>query len=121
MTRVLALFATAGLLLAPAAGLAQVDNPGPVTRLRACLASGSAGAPRDSLQSAVVAVRSLCYTQIRRALQARLRVVDARFGGPAATLTPAQADARAQAREAEIRRFNDEVAAAISNFTKLTQ
>jgi hypothetical protein len=86
-------------------------------RLRACLVSGSAGAPRDSLLSAVVAVRSLCQTQINRLRDFRLHEVDRGFGSPEA----GRQDALEQARKAAIFSLNDEVARAISNFTGLTE
>ena len=89
-------------------------------RLGACLASGSAGAPRDSLLNAVVAVRSLCHTQIRRVQDTRLRAVDASFGLPGAKLTASQLDERDHARQNATRQLNDEIALAISNFTGLT-
>ena len=91
------------------AGEAQLER-----RLRACLVSGSAGAPNDSLLSAVVAVRSLCHTQINRLRDFRLREIDARLGA-------ARQDELDRARDAETRRLNDEVARAIANFTGLTE
>ena len=90
-------------------------------RLRACLVSGSAGAPRDSLLSAVVAVRSLCYTQIRRVREFRLAAVDASFGLPEARLGASRQDELDRARDAATRKLNDEIALAISNFTGLTK
>ena len=113
-----AVFALAALALAPVASPAQ-ESPNPESRLGACLAAGAGGAPRGSLESAVVALRSLCYAQIKRVLNARLRVVDARFGPPDAKLPPSRAFARAEAREAETRRFNNEIAVTISNLTGL--
>jgi hypothetical protein len=98
------------------AGEAQLER-----RLRACLVSGSAGAPKDSLLSAVVAVRSLCHTQIIRLRDFRLRDIDARFGLPEARLSAARQDELDRARDAETRRLNDEVARAIANFTGLTE
>ena len=89
-------------------------------RLRACLVSGSAGAPRDSLISAVVAVRSLCYTQIRRVREFRLAAVDEGFGLPEARLTASRPDELDRARDTATRQLNDEIALAISNFTGLT-
>jgi len=89
-------------------------------RLRACLVSGSAGAPTESLLGAVMAVRSLCHTQINRLRDLRLREVDASFGLPETRLTPARQDELDRVRDAETRRLNDEVARAISNFTGLT-
>ena len=85
-------------------------------RLRACLVSGSAGAPRDSLLSAVVAVRSLCHTQINRLRDFRLRQVDTETRP-----TAVYQDELDRARDVETRRLNDEVARTISNFTGLTE
>ena len=59
---------------------AQDDAATLERRLRACLVSGSAGAPRDSLLNAVVAVRSLCHTQINRVRDLRLETIDGSFG-----------------------------------------
>ncbi len=117
--------ALAVLLAATAAvPLAAQDDTDAATlerRLRACLVSGSAGAPRDSLLSAVVAVRSLCYTQINRLRDLRLETVDADFGLPEARLSPARQDELARARDLETRRLNDEIARAIATFTGLTE
>jgi len=113
-----AAFALAALALAPLAAPAQ-ESPDSESRLGACLAAGAGGAPRGSLESAVVALRSLCYAQIKRVLNARLRVVDARFGPPDARLPPSRANVRAEARSAETRRFNNEIAVTISNLTGL--
>lgn len=88
-------------------------------RLRACLTAGSSGAPRDSLVAAVVAVRSLCYTQIRRLEAFRLGEVDRQFGLPEAELTGAERDRWEEARNRERRALNHEIAMAISNFTGL--
>jgi len=90
-------------------------------RLRACLVSGSAGAPTDSLLSAVVAVRSLCYTQIIRLRDFRLREIDTSFGLPEARPNAVRQDELDRARDAETRRLNDEIARSISNFTGLTK
>jgi hypothetical protein len=110
------LAATAAVPLA-----AQDDAAALERRLRACLVSGSAGAPRDSLLSAVVAVRSLCHTQINRMRDLRLETVDAAFGLPEARLSPARQDELARARDLEMRRLNDEIARAIATFTGLTE
>ena len=89
-------------------------------RLRACLTAGAPGAPRDSLTAAVVALRSLCHTQIRRVREDRLATVDASFGLPEARLSASEQDELERARDAATRRLNDEIALAISNFTGLT-
>lgn len=90
-------------------------------RLRACLTSGSAGAPRSSLVDAVVAVRSLCYTQIRRLEDLRLDEIDRQFGLPEAQLTPAERDRWKEARDREQRSLSQEIALGMSNFTGLAQ
>ena len=112
-------------LLSMAAPLAAQDDAADrdqlERRLRACLTSGSAGAPRDSLQAAVIAVRSLCYTQIRRLEDLRLGEVDRRFGLPEAELTAAERERWEDARTRERRALNHEIAMAISNFTGLAQ
>jgi hypothetical protein len=112
------------LLAAAAAPLAAQDDLSDEAllerRLRACLVSGSAGAPRDSLLAAVVAVRSLCYTQINRVRDFRWREIEGSYGLPDARLTLAEQDALEQARDAAERRLNDEIAQAIANFTGLT-
>jgi hypothetical protein len=118
--KALVILAAAALVLAPVSAPAQESVPDSESRLGACLAAGAGGAPRDSLEHAVVALRSLCYAQIKRVLAARLRVVDARFGPPDAKLPPSRANARAEARAAETRRFNNEIAVTISNLTGLT-
>jgi hypothetical protein len=111
------------LLGAIAAPLAAQDDPSdgaPLERrLRACLTSGSAGAPRDSLEAAVVAVRSLCYTQIRRVREFRLAAVDASYGLPEAQLTAERQDELERARDLATRKLNDEIALAIAEFTGL--
>ena len=61
----------AALALLLAAAPATAEAPDATDRLGACLVSGSAGAPRDSLLAAVVAVRSLCHTQISRVREER--------------------------------------------------
>ena len=89
-------------------------------RLRACLTTGAPGAPRESLTAAIIALRSLCYTQIRRVREFRLAPIDASFGLPGARLTASQQDKLGRARDATTRQLNDEIALAISNFTGLT-
>ena len=89
-------------------------------RLRACLVTGAPGAPRDSLVAAVVALRSLCYTQIRRVREFRLAEIDAGFGLPEARLSASQEAERERAHDAATRALNDEIALAVANFTGLT-
>ena len=112
-------------LLAPAAPLTAQDEPvAPAlleSRLGACLSAGSGGAPRDSLTSAVVALRSLCHTQIRRVREVRLAAVDASFGLPEARLSASRQDELDRARDQATRQLNHEIAFAISNHTGLTQ
>jgi hypothetical protein len=117
MIRTLALVVA---MAASAAPLAAQDDSYPVLerRARACLSNGAAGAPRDSLLSAVVALRSLCAPQITRLRAARLAEVDAGFP-PDRNLTATQRDARERARDTARRQLNDEIALAISNFTGL--
>ena len=113
----LAAVAIAGLLLAaPAAAAPSAED-----RLGACLVSGSAGAPGDSLMSAITAVRSLCYTQIKRVRADRLEAVDARFERTGERLTREQRDERDRARDAATRQLNDEIARVIAAHTGLTQ
>ena len=51
------------------------------SRLRACAHSGSAGAPRDSLQVAVAAVRALCTPQLKRVRQISDQQINANHAG----------------------------------------
>lgn len=92
---------------------AQTDEGVPydlaVSRLRACITSGAAGAPRDSLHSAVVAIRSLCGAQIARVRDQR--VADATRG-----LTGEEAKA---AETRAILALNDEIARTIAAMTGL--
>ena len=86
-------------------------------RLRACLAAGAPNAPRESLLAAVLALRSLCYTQINRVEDVRLREVDASFGLPEAQLTEADEDRLTHQRHLATRRLNHEIGMAVSSFT----
>ena len=73
-------FALGGLMAAlavPALADEPVSEPLALSRLRACVTSGAAGAPRDSLAAAVVAVRSLCHPQLTAAYRAADRRVAA--------------------------------------------
>jgi hypothetical protein len=88
-------------------------------RLRACLAAGAPGAPKDSLLAAIVALRSLCYTQIRRVEEVRLQQVDRRFGLPDARLTASERDSLDRERDLARRQLAQEIAMAVSNFTGL--
>jgi len=90
-------------------------------RLRACLAAGAPGAPKDSLLAAIVALRSLCYTQINRVESVRLQEVDRSFGLPEAELTITQRNELSRARELATRRLNHEIGMAVSNFTGLQE
>jgi len=111
------------LLAAAAAPLAAQDDLSNQAllerRLRACLAAGAPASPRDSLLTAVVALRSLCYTQINRVHALRLREVDRSFGLPKARLTASDRNRLAEARRLATRRLGHEVALAVSSFTGL--
>ncbi|MGC1270797.1 MAG: hypothetical protein WA842_09410 [Croceibacterium sp.] len=78
MRRILAFAAAAALVTGSAASAAdaQAGYDDAIKRLNACLSAGSAGAPRDSLAAAATALRSLCYTQIRRAHERRELLVE---------------------------------------------
>lgn len=112
------------LLAAAVPAAAQVDYPSDEKSLerslRTCLTTGAPGAPRGSLEEATVALRSLCYTQIRRLREFRLAEVDKKFEQPATVLTPSEREAYESAREAAIRGLNDDITLAISNFTGLS-
>ena len=100
------------LALAPAMPASAQEALSPAqaeTRLRGCLQSGSAGAPRAGLRAAVVAVRALCKPQIDR-------VADDRVATATTGLTGDDAE---QAKQRAIRQLNDEIALAIANFTGL--
>ena len=79
------------------------------TRLRGCLQSGSAGAPRTGLYASVAAVRALCKPQIDRVAEDRVA---------AATQGLTDEDAE-RAEKRVVRQLNDEIAYAIANFTGL--
>ena len=108
--------------MAPLAAQGDVSDEALLQRrLRACLTAGAPGAPRDSLASAVAALRSLCYTQFRRLRELRLREVDAPFGLPNKTLSRDEQEQLGHARDRATRQLDGEIALAISNFTGLTQ
>ena len=90
-------------------------------RLRACIAGGAPGAPKDSLLAAIIAVRSLCYTQINRVKDARLHELDRSFGLPEASLTARQRNELSRERELATRRLNHEIGMAVSNATGLAE
>ena len=90
-------------------------------RLGACLTAGAAGAPRESLTSVVVALRSLCHTQIRRVREFRLQAIDESFGLPEQTLTRREQAELDRVRDRTTRALNDEIAVVVSNLTGLTQ
>ena len=110
----------AGLAVPVPAQNVASDEAALVRKLRDCLTAGAPGAPRDSLTSAVVALRSLCYTQIRRVRDVRLRAIDERFGLPEASLTQREHEELERARDLATRHLNDEIAVAVANFTGLT-
>jgi hypothetical protein len=102
MLRTLAL---AVLLLAtPASASAEeLNHEQAMKRMEACLSSGAPSAPRESLTAAAIQLRALCKPQIDRVRDLRLAGVE-----------------DAAARDAIIRRLNDEVAFAIANYTGLS-
>ena len=106
----LSLALAAGLVSSPTLSAQETLSPQQAeTRLRDCLQSGSAGAPRTGLRAAVVAVRALCKPQIDR-------VADHRIAEATQGLTGDEAE---QARQSAILQLNDEIARAIANFTGL--
>lgn len=112
-------------LLAAAAPLAAQnivanDDDQAEQRLRVCLSTGAPGAPRESLAAAITALRSLCYNQIARVRDVRLKKVDEDLRLPRIGLTPNQQIERERARDAAERKLNDEIARAVSAFTGLT-
>ena len=69
----LSLALAAGLVSSPTLSAQETLSPQQAeTRLRGCLQSGSAGAPRTGLRAAVVAVRALCKPQIDRVADDRV-------------------------------------------------
>ena len=115
---VAALLSTVAAPLAAQDGLSDEDLA--VRRLRACLTAGAAGASKDSLLAAVMALRSLCYAQINGLRNIRLGRVDASFGLPEARLSAGRQEDLERARDAAERRLDDEIAQAVSRFTGLT-
>lgn len=97
----------------------QLNRQQAIKRLDACLSSGAAGAPRSSLQAAVIALRTLCRPQIDRVLGQRYAEIDAGFGLPGAKLTPGQQDERAKRRDNARQMLNREIAVAVSRYTQL--
>jgi hypothetical protein len=89
-------------------------------RLRACLVTGAPGAPKDSLMTAILALRSLCHTQIRRVEDARLEKIDRSFGLPDARLTASERNSLDRERDLARRELAREIAVAVSTFTGLT-
>ena len=106
----LSLALAAGLVSSPTLSAQETLSPQQAeTRLRGCLQSGSAGAPRTGLRAAVVAVRALCKPQIDRVADDRVASATTGFTG----------DDAEQAKKHAIRQLNDEIALAIANFTGL--
>lgn len=107
--------ATIATPLSAQAGLSNEDLL--ERRLRNCLSAGAPGAPKDSLMAAIVALRSLCHTQIKRVEAVRIQQVDASFGLPEARLSARDQerlnDERTQAR----RQLAQEIGMAVSAFT----
>lgn len=97
----------------------QLSRQQAIKRLDACLSSGAPGAPRTSLQAAVIALRALCRPQIDRVLDQRYAEIDAGFGLPGAKLTRGQQDERAKRRKTAQQKLNREIAVAVSRYTQL--
>lgn len=99
-------------LLASTPALAEEDVPYDlaISRLRACILSGTDGVQAASLQQAIVTVRSLCQAQINRVYAAS----DARIAA-SQTDPDARKDEQAKARH----RIDFELATVVSNRTGL--
>lgn len=97
----------------------QLDPQQAIRRLDGCLATGAPGAPRSSLQAAVVALRGLCRPQIDRVLEQRYADIDASYGLPGARLTPGQQAERDERRTAARKLLDREIAVAVSRYTQI--
>ena len=116
------LFLSASLVATAATPLAAqggASNEVLERRLRACLAAGAPGAPKDSLMAAILALRSLCHTQIRRVEEVRIRQVDESFGLPEARLSAQEQSRLDNERSLARRRLAHEIGMAVSSFTGL--
>ncbi|WP_233453948.1 hypothetical protein [Tsuneonella flava] len=116
-----AIAATAMLApVAPArAAPEQLTTAQTIKRLDACLTSGAPGAPRSSLQAAVIALRTLCRPQIDRVLDHRYAEIDTAYGLPGAKLTQSQQADRTKRRDAARKLLDREIAVAVSRYTQL--
>jgi hypothetical protein len=94
-----------------ASGTVEHDHDAAEKRLRGCLAAGAASAPKTSLASALQSVRGFCGPQIADLAAFRAREATEGLSGEAAE----------EARQRAVRKLNDEIAIAVSNFTGLTQ
>lgn len=88
-------------------------------RLRNCLSAGAPGAPRDSLMAAILALRSLCHTQIKRVEAVRIERVDKSFGLPEAHLSVRDRERLESERNLARRALAQEIGVAVSSFTGL--
>lgn len=107
----------AGLALTLASTSAGAEEISPELareRLRACVVSGAAGAPRDSLVAALTAVRALCHAQLQRVYRDTDAAVDA---DNAAADEAERADLRKRAR----REIDFGVARLVASATGLAQ
>lgn len=112
-------------LLAGAAPLAAQDlyaqQDAAEDRLRVCIINAAPGAPRDSIDAAVAALRSLCYPQIVRLREARQNLAEDKLGLPAGRLTADQKLARERSRAEASRDLDAEIIRVISNATGVTR
>lgn len=106
------IFAVAISAATPAAADEPMSVDLAISRLRACATAGAGGAPRDSVQAAVVAIRVLCRPQIDRAYQASDRQVAALHPG-------ASAEELADLHQQAHRRIDYDLALLISRSTGL--
>ncbi len=111
-------FAASAIALALLAAPALANDPSPydlaLSRLRACVVSGAAGAPTTDLRAALIAVRSLCAPQINRAYAASdAKVAREHPGTPTAKLRNLREDAR--------RRIDRDLAVLVAAQTGLSQ
>ena len=97
------------IALASAPALAASPEADAERTLRGCLTAGSSGAPRTSLEHAIIAIRALCGPQIGDLREIRVRRATAELEGQAAE----------DAEKRTIRQLNDEIAYAVANLTGL--
>ncbi|WP_296675395.1 hypothetical protein [Novosphingobium sp.] len=75
--RIFLLMLVSVLVAAPAAADDGPSYDLAISRLRGCVTAGATGAPRDTLQAALVAIGSLCRPQLNTAYTASDARVDA--------------------------------------------